>query len=332
TLDRALASLSRLDNVAVMTEAQSNLRLPDTANHVSAIDSTLSAMTETMRQQMLPSTVITFGGSLLSRMVKQWLRDAAAQGLVSHWHIGMSDNAVDCFKCLAKRVMMPPEVFFEGLLTVAEHLYAPSCYGERWRRYAAEALDAKRAFVDNAPWSDLRAMSVIMGTLPPQCNLHLSNGTAVRYAQLFDCGGIRRIDCNRGVSGIDGCTSTAVGASKAYSGTTVLVTGDMSAQYDMGALAVPDIPSSFRIIVLNNGGGGIFRFIKSTSGLDELDRYFVGDVRLPLRELSEGFGFRYYEVTSEDRFRSIEAEFYADSGKPAIMNVITPGGVSAEVL
>lgn len=172
-----------------------------------------------------------------------------------------------------------------------------------------------------------------MASIPSAYNLQLSNGTAVRYAQLFNNGHIHRIDCNRGVSGIDGCTSTAIGAAKAYSGPTVLVTGDMSAQYDMGALAVPDIPADFRIVVLNNGGGGIFRFIRSTSGLAELERYFVGDVRLPLASLAEAFGFGYCEVSSAEDFEAVADKFFnSKSSRPAIMNIITPGQESADTL
>ena len=80
-------------------------------------------------------------------------------------------------------------------------------------------------------------------------------------------------NCNRGVSGIDGSTSTAIGASLAYSGTTLLITGDMSFSYDLSGLASQYNSPRLKIIVMKNGGGGIFRFIKSTSALPELERY-----------------------------------------------------------
>lgn len=332
-LDSLLGQLAFLPNVAVMTEAQSNIHLPDGANIVAAIDATLSAMTDDERISMLPDKVITFGGSLLSRMVKQWLRGGADAGVVEHWHVGVSENAVDCFRCLTRRVVMEPEAFFSGLVQFVPYKAASDGYGRRWKQFARFAAEAKDAFCSSAQWSDLKAMHLIMNVLPDHTNLQLSNGTVVRYAQLFPYGHLHRIDCNRGVSGIDGCTSTAVGASKVYPALTVLVTGDMSAQYDMGALALPDIPSRFRMIVLNNGGGGIFRFIKSTSSLDELERFFVGNVRLPLSALSEGFGFRYFEVTDEDSFNNCIADFLDESATaPAIMNIITPGIISADIL
>lgn len=333
-LNTLLSRLAKLDNVAVMTEAQSNIHLSAGANCVTSIDAVLSALTDAERREMLPATVLTFGGSLLSRMVKQWLRDGAAEGKVRHWHVGVSDNAIDCFRCLQRRISMAPEVFFHGLVRAAGFLSRPSGYGAKWKTYAAKTAEAKAAYCDSVGWTDLTAMRMLMVAIPQRYNLQLSNGTAVRYAQLFDSSRLHRVDCNRGVSGIDGSTATAIGAAKVCECPTLLVSGDMSAQYDMGALAIPGIPPRFRMAVLNNGGGGIFRFIRSTSSLDELERFFVADVRLPLRQLAEGFGFRYFEVASAAAFKACAREFFADSDdpRPAIMNIITPGGESADTL
>jgi 2-succinyl-5-enolpyruvyl-6-hydroxy-3-cyclohexene-1-carboxylate synthase len=71
---------------------------------------------------------------------------------------------------------------------------------------------------------------------------------------------------------------------------TLLLTGDMSAQYDIGALALGEITPRFKMAVLNNSGGGIFRFIKTTSHLDELEECFAAKVNLPLRQLAEAYG------------------------------------------
>ena len=175
-------------------------------------------------------------------------------------------------------------------------------------------------------------MNRLMRGVPSGTSLHLSNGTAARYAQLTGCPGAIRTECNRGVSGIDGCTSTAIGAAMATDELTLLVTGDMSAQYDMGALAIQEVPATFRMAVLNNGGGGIFRFIKSTRDLPETDRWLAGDVRLPLRELAAGFGFDYYEAADEASLSSVMPAFFAPSGRPAILNIITPPDASAETI
>ena len=65
--------------------------------------------------------------------------------------------------------------------------------------------------------------------------------------------------CIRGTSGIVGCTSTAAGAAKDTP--VVLVTGDQVLYLDMNALCIKYIPNSFRIIIINNPGGGILKFL-----------------------------------------------------------------------
>ena len=165
---------------------------------------------------------------------------------------------------------------------------------------------------------------MLLDSVPAGTSLHLSNGMVVRYANMCGCPDAARIECNRGVNGIDGATSTAIGASMTYDGITLLVTGDMSAQYDLGALAAPGIPPRFRMAVLNNSGGGIFRLIKSTRDIPEMERWLAGDVRLPLRQLADGFGFDYYEVTDEETLRRCVGSFFADRERPAILNIITP--------
>ncbi len=104
----------------------------------------------------------------------------------------------------------------------------------------------------------------------------------------------------------------------------------MCAQYDMGALACTEIPSSFRMAVLNNGGGGIFRFIKATRDLPEGERFLAADVCLPLRQLAEAFCFVYFEADSPDTLAAGLPRFFAEGSRPAILNIITPAAESAE--
>lgn len=188
-------------------------------------------------------------------------------------------------------------------------------------------------FLQSAPWSDLRAVSTLMDAVPEGTALQLSNGTSVRYAQLFPALQCSRADSNRGVSGIDGSTSTAIGAASAFPNRlTMLLTGDMSAQYDIGALAAPCIPPTFRMAVLCNGGGGIFRFIDATRSMPILDRFLVADRPFPLRQLADAYGFAYLEASSEAELVAVLPGFFSPSDRPVILAINTPGDVSANIL
>lgn len=326
-LNRALNRLASRPNVVVMTETVANLHGD---SFISRIDTTLSIMDAEQKRALLPDLVITLGGALVSRHIKQYLRDYSP---AEHWQVGYSHTTVDCFKALTRRVEMDPAEFMSRLAAIAPAAGAPaSDYSDRWRAIARESIARHARYIERAPWSDLKAMSTILGAIPAGWNLQLSNGTPVRYSQLLDCSAFHRIDCNRGVSGIDGSTSTALGASAASPLTTLFITGDLSAQYDVGALLSGTLSPRFKMIVIVNGGGGIFRFVESTASLPERDSFFDAPACLPLRQIAEGIGARFFEADGETSLSECLARFCAENRRPAILAVTTPGDVSGRVL
>jgi len=338
-LRQALARLTARRRIVLLHEAQSNLHGgTDTGGcFLANIDRVLSEIkNDSLRRALTPDIVITIGGALTSRNIKAFLRTAAPRP--RHLAIGFNDKAIDCFKMLSDRVEMTPGKFFSELTYILDAPCAgASEFCDLWAETARRAALRYNSVVAAAPWSDLKAMDTVarlINSSGTPWHVHYSNGTAVRYGQLVDYSSYGRIDCNRGVSGIDGSTSTAIGAACAAPDgcTTLLITGDMSAQYDLGALAMTFIPANFKMLVLNNGGGGIFRFIKSTSALPELERYFAADVRLPLRQLAGAFGFGYFEAADADALHAVWPQFAAEADRPVILNLITPPSESADIL
>lgn len=116
---------------------------------------------------------------------------------------------------------------------------------------------------DFTRFSELSAIKFIFERLPQDALVHLANSSVVRYASwlgLHD--GSRRIYANRGTSGIDGCTSTAVGFARETDDPVFLFTGDVAFFYDINALFCSGpVPHNFNLILLNNGGGGIFELL-----------------------------------------------------------------------
>lgn len=326
-LNRALIKMARLPNVAVLAESIANLHSPLFCNR---IDSTLCRMSREERERLAPDVVITIGGALVSRHVKEWMRSLPATA--EHWHVGLSHTTVDCFKHLTLRVEMEPSVFMPQLASGMQIHRAECDYAREWHELTERAAAMHARKVNEAPWCDLKAFARIFSLIPRTWNLHLSNGTPVRYGQLMEDGHVHRTDCNRGVSGIDGCTSTALGASAVYGGRTLLISGDMSFQYDLAALSSTLMSARLKMVVMVNGGGSIFRFIGSTSSLPELERDFAVGTRLPLRQLCEGYGIAYFEAHDEAQLDEAWPHFEAEERRAALLAVHTDGVLSAEVL
>jgi 2-succinyl-5-enolpyruvyl-6-hydroxy-3-cyclohexene-1-carboxylate synthase len=140
---------------------------------------------------------------------------------------------------------------------------------------------------------------------------------------LFDINNTIHVYCNRGTSGIDGSTSTAIGAAMTSKQRTTFVTGDISFFYDSNALWNKNVKNNFRIIILNNNGGGIFKFIPGPKESNALS-YFDTPHGLTANHLAAMFGFDYSSASNLDRVNSELETFYQDSGKPKILEIFTP--------
>lgn len=316
-------------NVVVLTESISNM---SGEGIITTIDRTLSAIPAGKEADYAPDLLITMGGALVTRMLKNFLRSNPA---MEEWRIGIDHNVIDTMQHLSKRFEVEPVGFFRQVLTAIElqgYRKSESDYAMLWRFARNRAKEAHKAFITAAPWCDLKAFSMLLPLIPRDTDLHLSNGTSIRYAQLFEATQVHRSYCNRGVAGIDGSTSTALGSSLVNPDRlTLLITGDMSLLYDISGLASMHNSPRFKIVVMCNGGGGIFRFIKGPSELDELEQYFEVSRSLPIDRYAQAFGFGYHEASNEEELGVAIQQFFADSGA-AILAIHTPSTLNADVL
>lgn len=326
TLNKALMRLSELPNIVVVTETLANLH---GKNFITSIDGTLASMKDENRMEYVPDVVITTGGALVSRHIKQLFR---SNRIKAHWHVGEIEDTVDCFQQLTTRIEMDPGMFFQQLASAMQPHRQECDFARKWHILKDRADSLTMSYAAKSPWSDLKAFATLLPMIPRRWNVQYSNGTSVRYAQIFSQRENHRCDCNRGVSGIDGCTSTAIGASLAYGDTTLLITGDTSCLYDIGALSCELKTPRFKIIVINNDGGGIFRFIASTSALDVRERMFCAPSSHSIYEIGQANGFSMHSASDETELRRVFPIFANENQHPAMLVVNTPGELSAEIL
>lgn len=326
-LTKALKLMALLPNVFILAETPANIHV---AEACSIIDSLLVSLSEDEKKAMRPDVVITLGGALVSRFLKTYLRDNPH---ARHWMIGHAHTTVDCFCSLTRRIEADPAPLLHRLAVILSHNAPTGEYAAKWRVLQRRAESRHDDFMETIPWSDLKAFAMLLPLLPEGTNLHLSNGTPIRYAQLFRTPWLHAVYCNRGVSGIDGCTSTAIGSSVSFPGLTVLISGDMSFSYDIGALASSHIPDRFKAVVISNRGGDIFRFIGSTSNLpaEQREELFCVAPNLPLRKLAEAYGFRYFCAASGNELETTAKEFIVCRQK-SILEINTPAEMNSDVL
>lgn len=326
-INRAICRLADIPNIVVLTETIANLHC-DRA--IQSIDATLAAMPREDIDRFCPDILITFGGAIVSRHIKQFLRQNKPK---EHWYIGPMDTTIDCFQSLTLRIEIEPEIFLPQLASAMQPHRIDCSYATDWEVLKNRALSIRQSFTSRIPWSDFKAFSLLIPRIPRKFNVQYSNGTPIRYAQIFGEHQYHRCDCNRGVSGIDGCTSTAIGASVGYKdNVTLLISGDMSAMYDIGALTLRQVNSNFKLIVIDNDGGGIFKFINSTRHLDIVNQYFSVPSHLNIGDIANACGFRCFDVYCEEDLQRQVDLFFSETQKPALMTIHTDGTLSADIL
>ncbi len=292
---------------------------------INSIDKLIFPLEEYELVKFQPEILLTLGGLIVSKKIKQQLRKYQPK---HHWHIN-AKTSLNTFLCLEHHFKISATLFFSQFFFLIKS--KESDYQQFWLHKKEIRLKNHQEFINTCKFSDLKAFSQILSSIPDNSQLQLSNSSVIRYSQLFDINNTLAVFCNRGTSGIDGATSTAVGAAFASKRNTVFITGDISFFYDSNALWNNYIPANFRIILINNKGGGIFKFIPGPSSTNAL-HYFDTPHNLTAEHLCEMFNFEYQLAKSEEEVSVNLASFYNQSEKPKLLEIQTPTEVNDKIL
>lgn len=309
-----LEYLTKDPSVLVLTENTANVSHP---KFINSIDKLIFPLEDDLLEKFQPDILLSLGGLIVSKKIKQHLRKFQPK---MHWHVD-SLRAYDTFQCLKQHFQISPNLFFSQFFFLTEP--KGSSYQEFWLDKKALRIEKHNEYLQNCEFSDLKVFDEVLRSLPSDCKLQVSNSAVIRYTQLFDIPKSIPVFCNRGTSGIDGSTSTALGAAVSSEKQTVFITGDISFFYDSNGLWNSYMPKNFRIILVNNKGGGIFRFIPGPKESGALD-YFETPHDLNASHLSAMYGIDYAKATCENELKDGLKEFYKDSDRPKLIEIFTP--------
>jgi 2-succinyl-5-enolpyruvyl-6-hydroxy-3-cyclohexene-1-carboxylate synthase len=319
-----LEELAEDDSLIILTETTSNLHH---SSFFGSIDKLIAPLTEDEQKDLQPDILITFGALIVSKKIKQLLRKFQPK---QHWHIDPK-QANDTFFCLNNHIKATPNAFFEAFLPRVTH-YVKSNYKANWTIVKEKRQKKHKAYLREIPFSDFKVFNKILKSIPDDYILQSGNSSTIRYTQLFKLNKTLEVYCNRGTSGIDGSTATAIGCAVSRDKPTVFITGDLSFLYDSNALWNNYIPNNFRIIVINNQGGGIFRILPGHKNTENFDTYFETTHSLTAEHLCKMYNFKYAAVSTEETLTSSLESFYLDDEQPKLLEIFTPKAINDEVL
>ena len=288
------------------------------------VDGTIAAADAIVRTAPpLPETVVMLGAPWLSRALGGYVTDAARAGarviVVDPWR-----RWADPTRVATEFHQWEPAAW----LTAAGATASPCdpAWLESWRSLEARAQDAVADVLGSALSEPLVARAVHRYAAETGATLVVSASMPIRdlewYAEAQSSP--PRVLANRGVNGIDGVVSTALGV--AASGPspglrTVALLGDLTFLHDVSGLVnLPEVPCTF--VVLDNGGGGIFSFLPQATALDTpvFEQLFGTPPTSDVGAVGRGFGLPVHEVTA---LSQLEPALAAPA--PALVRVRVPG-------
>lgn len=317
-----LAHFTKDPSVLVLIENTANV---SHSKFINSIDKLIFPLEFDELETFQPDILLSLGGMVVSKKIKQHLRKFQPK---LHWHVD-GKRAFDTFFCLKHHFKISPQLFFSQFFFLTKP--TESTYQQYWLQKKELRLKKHDSFIENCEFSDLKVFEVILKSVPEYSQLQVSNSAVIRYSQLFDIDNSIQVFCNRGTSGIDGSTSTAIGAAVVSEKNTLFITGDISFFYDSNALWNKYIPATFRIILVNNTGGGIFRFIPGPKQSNALD-YFETPHELTAEHLCKMHKFEYSCVSNINDLETELSNFYNTSNTPKLLEVFTPREINDAVL
>lgn len=310
-----LDTLANDPSVVVMIETTSNLHHP---KFINTIDTIITPFTNEDFLDFQPEILVTFGGMIVSKRIKAFLRKYQPN---HHWHMDTL-RAYDTFGCLTKHFEVTPNLFFQSFFPLTQKV--ESNYNQKLQHIKAVRQQKSLEYLAKIPFTDFKVFEKVLPALPKNSQLQISNSSPIRYAQLFDIEKSIEVFSNRGTSGIDGSTSTAIGAAVGSQKPNVLIAGDIGFLYDSNALWNNYIPKDFKIILINNGGGGIFRILPGHDETPVFTTFFETSHCLTGEHLAKMYGFNYLTASTETTLENSLNALFSNNEKPTLLEVFTP--------
>lgn len=274
-------------------------------------------------ERYVPDLVVYVGLPIVSKRVRKFLRRSKES-----WLINETGEVSDPLMNLTKVMVGDPDMVVDHLHFLLEQ--DPHPFVQRWQTLAAKVDEAVSTF--DAPFSQMLAVRQLEDRLSalPMVYRHYANSTAIRLANSFATGALW---CNRGVNGIEGSLSTAVGQAMAVSPWPLFcVIGDLSFFYDQNALWNNQLPSNLRILLLNNGGGGIFRLLPGLEQSPARDALVSAAHHTTAAGICQQYRVGYRTAADRDSLTDGLQWLVSASDRPLLLEVTTDAALDEQVM
>jgi len=259
--------------------------------------------------EYVPDFVLYTGGSIVSKRLKHFLRKAKET-----WVVNKTGEVTDTFMNLTHVVQGDSEVVADMVRFNLEEM--PHPFVQKWEALLTQIrqqLDAKEL-----PYSQAAVVKYFEQKRGANI-VHYANSMAIRLANTYSK---TPVYCNRGVNGIEGSLSTAAGFSCVQDDNVFCVIGDLSFFYDQNALWNQNLHGNLRILLLNNGKGGIFDILPGLENSPARDKYVAAEHHATAEGICQQNAVVYRQAKDMTQMQEgIDWLIGTDSGRPLLLEV-----------
>ena len=258
----------------------------------------------------IPDFVLYTGGSIVSKRLKHFLRKAKET-----WVVNSEGEVTDTFMNLTHVVQGDGDVVADMVRSNLEE--TPHPFVQKWEALLAQI---RQQVVANEPPYSSAAVVKYFEQKRGANIVHYANSMAIRLANTYSK---TPVYCNRGVNGIEGSLSTAAGFSCVTDEKVFCVIGDLSFFYDQNALWNQNLRGNLRILLLNNGKGGIFDMLPGLEKSPARDKYVAAEHHATAEGICQQNDIYYQQATTtEEMQRGIDLLLSADFSRPMVLEVL----------
>ena len=258
----------------------------------------------------IPDFVLYTGGSIVSKRLKHFLRKAKET-----WVVNSEGEVTDTFMNLTHVVQGDGDVVADMVRFNLEE--KPHPFLQKWEALLAQIRQQVEA--NEPPYSSAAVVKYFEQKRGSNI-VHYANSMAIRLANTYSK---TPVYCNRGVNGIEGSLSTAAGFSCVTDEKVFCVIGDLSFFYDQNALWNQNLRGNLRILLLNNGKGGIFDMLPGLEKSPARDKFVAAEHHATAEGICQQNDIYYQQATTtEEMQRGIDLLLSADFSRPMVLEVL----------
>ena len=285
-VETAENSFAEMYDAVILTDKMSNCH---SKNAIINTTITMNIMKDNQVPTLQPDIVISVGANyIFNNEIKAFLK----KGNAEHWQVGLEDKVCDPFHTLTDIFEMPEAYFFNMLTENCDNKTKGSYFSD-WK------VIADIPTLPDMQYCELYAITKLMSQLPANCDLQLANSQTIRMAHYIPIKDDIRVNCNRGVNGIDGSMSTAVGFGAESGRPLFYITGELSFFYDMNSLSIRHLSNKTRILLINNHGGAVMYDQPRNTPVEGLPIYLAAGETKIAKGWVESLGFKYISAKNK---------------------------------